>query len=137
MMTITEKVAHLKGFVEGLELEDSKERKVIDAILDILEDMALTVSDLDDEVGLMTDQLDEVDEDLGYLEDFIYDVLDEDECECGHDHNCELYEVECPNCHETVCFSEESILDGEAECPNCGQELEFDLSDDQETDEEE
>lgn len=134
MMTITEKVAHLKGLVEGMELADSKETKVLNEILDILEDIAFTVSDLDDEVGLMTEQLDEVDEDLSDLEDYVYEELD-DECCCGHEH--EMYEVECPGCHELVYFDEESILDGSAQCPMCGQDLEFDLEEDSEDETEE
>ncbi|MCR4594855.1 MAG: hypothetical protein K5761_07345 [Clostridiales bacterium] len=133
MMTITEKVAHLKGLVEGMELADSKETKVLNEILDVLEDIAFTVSDLDDEVGLITEQLDEVDEDLADLEDCVYEDYD-DECGCGCGHDQEMYEVECPNCHELVYFNAESILDGAAECPSCGQELEFDL---EETEEEE
>ena len=68
-MTITEKVAYLKGLVEGLDFDkDDKETKVINAVLDVLDDIALTVSDLDDEMGLVTQQLDEVDEDLAELE---------------------------------------------------------------------
>ena len=131
-MTITEKVAYLKGLVEGMELADSKETRVIKEILDVLEDMAITVSDLDDEVALVTEQIDEVDEDLADLEDVVFGEFD-DECGCGCNHDHEMYEVECPNCNELVYFDEETILDGEAECPNCGQELEFDLSDDDES----
>ena len=58
MMTVTEKVAYLKGLVEGLDFDaDKKETKVINAVLDVLEDLALAVSDLDDEMELVTDCL--------------------------------------------------------------------------------
>ena len=76
------------------------------------------------------DQLDEVDEDLGLLEDDFYgdealdDEDDDDEEEC-------YYEVTCPNCNETICLSEDIICDGQIECPNCGKLLEFDLDDDE------
>lgn len=124
-MTVTEKVAYLKGLVEGLDFdENKKETKVIKAVLDVLEDLALTVSDLDDEMELVTEQLDAVDEDLADLEEEFYDCCDDDDCFCGDDDD--LYEVECPNCGETVFFDEDIILDGEAECPNCGELLEFD-----------
>lgn len=127
-MTITEKVAHLKGLVEGMDFAESKESKVLNEVLDILEDIALTVSDLDDEMGLVTEQLDAVDEDLADLEEVFYDEC-EDCCDCGDDCCCddEMYEVECPECGETVYFDEEIILEGEAECPNCGTVLEFDV----------
>lgn len=123
-MTVTEKVAYLKGLVEGLDFDkDDKETKVINAVLDVLEDLALTVSDLDDEMELVTEQLDAVDEDLSDLEEIFYDEADDCDCGCCDD---EMYEVECPNCGETVFFDEDIILDGEAECPNCGELLEFD-----------
>ena len=127
-MTITEKVAHLKGLVEGMDFAESKESKVLNEVLDILEDIALTVSDLDDEMGLVTEQLDAVDEDLADLEEVFYDEC-EDWCDCDDDCCCddEMYEVECPECGETVYFDEEIILEGEAECPNCGTVLEFDV----------
>ena len=129
MMTVTEKVAYLKGLVEGLEFDaDKKETKVINAVLDILEDLALAVSDLDDEMELVTEQLDAVDEDLADLEEIFYDECDD--CDCDDDCDCcgcddEMYEVECPNCGEMIYFDEEIILDGEAECPACGEAFEF------------
>lgn len=124
-MTITEKVAHLKGLVEGMDFDsDKKETKVLNEILDVLEDLALTVSDLDDEMGLVTEQLDAVDEDLADLEEVFYDECD-DCCDCGCDDD--MYEVQCPNCGETVYFDEDIIMEGVAECPNCGTELEFDV----------
>ena len=132
MMTVTEKVAYLKGLVEGLDLgKDDKEKKVISAVLDVLEDLALAVSDLDDEMELVTEQLDAVDEDLADLEEVFYEELDDcdcdcDDCDCGCDCDDEMYEVECPNCGEMIYFDEEIILDGEAECPACGEVLEFD-----------
>ena len=103
MMTVTEKVAYLKGLVEGLDFDkNDKETKVINAVLDVLEDLALTVSDLDDEMALVTEQLDEVDEDLAELEDIFYDECDDCDCDCDCDDCCDcdedMYEVECPNC---------------------------------------
>ncbi len=122
-MTVTEKVAYLKGLVEGLDFDkDDKETKVINAVLDVLEDLALTVSDLDDEMELVTEQLDAVDEDLADLEEVFYEECD-DCCDCDD----EMYEVECPNCGEMIYFDEEIILDGEAQCPACGEVLEFDV----------
>ena len=64
----------IKGLVEGLELNaDEKEVKVINAIIGLLDDMALTVSDLEESMNDMGNQLDEVDEDLYYLEMCIRD----------------------------------------------------------------
>ena len=131
MMTVTEKVAYLKGLVEGLDFDkNEKETKVINAVLDVLEDLALAVSDLDDEMEFVTEQLDAVDEDLADLEVIFDDECDDCDCDCACDDCCDcdddMYEVECPSCGEVIYFDEEIILDGKADCPACGEVLEFD-----------
>ena len=131
MMTVTEKVAYLKGLVEGLDFDaDKKEAKVINAVLDVLEDLALAVSDLDDEMVVVTEQLDAVDEDLADLEEIFYEECDDcdcdcDDCDCDCDCDEDMYEVECPNCGELIYFDEEIIFEGKADCPACGEVLEF------------
>lgn len=130
-MTNTEKVAYIRGLAEGLDLdENKKEVKVLNAIIDLLDDMALTISDMEDNVNDMADQIDAVDEDLGSLEEDFYeeDDSDDDDDEDGDD--C-YYEVTCPNCHETICLSEEIMEDGQMECPNCGETLEFDFDEEE------
>ncbi|NLG93404.1 MAG: hypothetical protein GX485_07620 [Clostridiales bacterium] len=125
-MTNKEKVSYIRGLAEGLELDESKkEVKVINAIIDLLDDMALSIAEMQESFDDMTDQLDAVDEDLGALEDDFYgDGDDEDD-----DGEC-YYEVTCPNCHETICLSEDIVEDGQMDCPNCGESLEFDLDED-------
>ena len=39
----------------------------------------------------------------------------------------ELYEIECPACHETIYLQESVILGGSVDCPACGEPLEFDI----------
>lgn len=126
-MEITEKVAYLKGLVDGLGIDDStKEGKVIRAIVDLLDDIALSVSDLEDSVDLMGEQLDLLDEDVGELyEDSFGD--EDDDCD-EDDFEGELYEVTCPSCQETLCLDEDMLDEGEIDCPNCGEPLEFDLN---------
>ena len=126
-MTITEKLAYVKGLVEGLELDANKpEVKVLAAIVELLDDVTLTVSDLDAGYDDLADQLDAVDEDLCSLEEDFYE--NGCDCDCDDDDGV-FYEVTCPTCNETVCVSEPIILDGGIECPNCGENLEFDLED--------
>ncbi len=126
MMIVTEKVAYLKGLAKGLDLaQDKAETKMFDAIMEVLEDMALTVSDLEDEVAELGEQIDAVDEDLADVEELVFGDYD-DECDCCDDDD-EMYEVECPACHETIYLDESILEDGAIECPNCGTELEFDF----------
>ena len=123
-MTNTEKVAYIRGLAEGLELDDSKkEVRVLNAIIDLLDDLSMSLADLEDGYSDMADQLDAVDEDLGSLEDDFYGDDEDDE----DDEDTCYYEVTCPNCHETICLSEDIIEDGQMDCPNCGETLEFDI----------
>lgn len=121
-MELTEKVAYLKGLMEGLGIDkETKEGKVFAAVLDILDDMALTVTDLEDGMELMGDQVDMMDDDLVQLQDDYYGDEDDD------DDEGELYEVICPTCKETICIDEGMLDEGEIACPSCGEKLEFDL----------
>ena len=52
-MEITEKVAYLKGLAEGMELDTGKkEGKLLSAIIDVLEDIALELQDIEDTVWM-------------------------------------------------------------------------------------
>lgn len=126
-MDLTEKVAYLKGLIEGLGLTaDTKEGKVIGAIVDILDDMALSISDLEDGVELISEQVEGIDEDLEELIEDIYDDDDDDDYD-DDDFEGELYEVTCPNCGDVICVDEDMLDEGEIDCPGCGETLEFDF----------
>ena len=122
-MEISEKVAYLKGLAEGLALDtESKEGKLIAAIIDVLDDMSGKFEDLEDELCDVEDGLDAVSDDLEYVEDVVFDEYDEED----DDEDC--YATTCPTCEETIYFDESILEDGEVICPNCGEKLEFDLS---------
>lgn len=125
-MTVTEKVAYLKGLAEGLNVaEDTKEGKLLKAIMDVLTDMAADLEDVRDCTAELTEQVDAIDEDLDQLEMDYYEDYDDCDCECGDDG--EYYDVCCPNCNEEFCVDEDTLLEGGIECPNCGEHLEFDI----------
>lgn len=132
-MTITEKVAYLKGLVEGLGVDtETKEGRIIKAVVEVLDDMALTVSDVEDGLSELSEQVDAIDEDLEDIENDFYGDEDYDEDEC--DEGC--YEVTCSNCGKKVYLDDEILADGEMTCPNCGEKLEFDFGgEDEEEDE--
>ena len=130
-MELTEKVAYLKGLLDNSDIDfSSREGKVFGAILDVLQDMALTVSDLEDNVDLLNEQVDVIDEDIAELQE---DFYDDDDCDCGceddddDDYEGELYEVTCPNCSASVVVDEDMLDEGEIICPGCKELLEFDL----------
>ena len=127
-MTLTEKVAYLKGLAEGLALDESKpEIKVIKAMMDILDDLALTVCDLEDGMDLISEQLDAVDEDLDELEGFVYEELDDCDCCCDDCDDDDYIEVECPCCGEEICVDRDILEDGSINCPKCNELLEFEI----------
>ena len=145
-MTISEKSAYLKGLMDGLSLNtEADEGKMIAAIVDLLGDMAKRITDIEETTIAISDELDEIEEDLDAIEDFILDEedfedeefedeWDEDEdIEEGFDFGDEettIYEVECA-CGEIIDFDEEVLEQGSMICPNCGETLEFSTEDDE------
>jgi len=148
-MTISEKSAYLKGLMDGLKLStETDEGKMIAAIVDLLGDLTRKVTDIEDTTIAISDELDEIEEDLDAIEDFIMDEDDEEyededdldwddedeEFEEGFDFGDEdttIYEVECV-CGEVINFDEETLEEGSIICPNCGETLEFSLDDEDE-----
>jgi hypothetical protein len=139
-MDISKKVSYIKGLADGLELDkESKEGKVIAAILDVLDDMADTITE-------MAEEMDAISEDLGDVEDIVYDDEDDDDdCCCCDDDDCcdddccccddDEFEAECPSCGEDVVISDEALDAGYVVCPKCGEKLEFEFEDDDEDEE--
>lgn len=132
-METSESLGYLKGLIDGLDLDaNKKETKVIKAIVDVLENLSTDVDDMTEGLELVGEQIDAVDEDLADLEEYVYD---DDDCDCDCcDDECEEYEVECPNCGETITVDEDTVMQGKFECPNCGEVLEFEVEYDDDCD---
>ena len=129
-MNLTERIAYIRGLAEGLKLDESKDEvKVINAIIDLLEDMAYDVTDMEDIVDDVCNQVDEIDEDLSELEEQVYGEYEEYDDDIDFDDDEMYYEVTCGKCGEEITVDEDVLLEGEIVCPNCGEKLEFDFSD--------
>lgn len=129
-MTVTEKVAYLKGLVEGLGVDEgTKEGRIIKAIVEVLDDVALTVTDLEDGLSEISEQVDAIDEDLEDIEKDFYgdEDLEDDEDYDDDDEDFECYEVTCSKCGNTIQLDDELLSEGEITCPKCGEKLEFDF----------
>lgn len=143
-MTTSEKVAYVKGLAEGLGYDtQSKEGKILNAILDILEDVAHDIEDLEENTRDLGDVVDQISDDLADIEEIVYDEdydddddddYDDDDdddydgcsgCCCG-DEEPVFYEVTCPKCGNTITIDEDVLDLGAIDCPNCGEALEFD-----------
>ena len=158
-MTISEKSAYLKGLMDGLQLNtETSEGKMIAAIVDLLGDVTKRLTDVEETTIAISDELDEIEEDLDAIEDFImdeddddYDYDDEDdedyeydddddddefddeESEEGFefgDEDTTIYEVVCA-CGNIIDFDEETLEKGSIICPACGETLEFTTEDDE------
>ena len=127
-MGVSEKVAYLKGLAEGLGLDaESKEGKLFAAIIDVLDEMAEEILDLEEEMADIEEGLDAVSDDLSEVEETLYELEDELDDEDEDEEDC--FMTTCPACEEEIYFDETVLEDGEVVCPNCGEKLEFDLSD--------
>lgn len=139
-MSISEKTAYLRGLMDGLQIDKNGENgKMFAAIVDVLDEVASRVAMIeehanmvDEELDLMEDAIDMLDEDLTE----VLEVLEVDECGCGHHHGDEdedwgteeFYSYTCPTCGEELEIGEDVVERGKTKCPVCGEDIEFDLS---------
>lgn len=146
-MTLNERAAYIKGLAEGMELDqNSKEGKVIAALIELVSDMADEIAEMDERIDTVHAYCEELDEDLGSVEEILLDddcdccCDDDDDFECDGncdccDEDCELededfFEVECPSCGDVICF-DGSIDPEELTCPACGEKFECLISEEE------
>ena len=127
-MKNTEKVAYIKGMMDGMNFQaDSPEKKLISSIVDALESMAESLEALEADNEYLSDYIEEVDQDLGDVEQEVFgyddDDFDDDEDEDDDEDYHEV--VDCPTCGKKIVLDEESLNEGKTTCPGCGTELEF------------
>ena len=147
-MTVVEKAAYLKGLAEGLGVTpDSKEGKLWAALNDLLSDMAHEIEDLQESNLDLADIIDDMGEDLSYLEELTCDLdTPDDVCDADYDEDYDedadedpdedeeleydgvIYDVTCPACGATSVVDEEALLDGDPVCPSCGKPLDFEVT---------
>ena len=123
-MKISEKVSYLKGLLEGLKLDENESNtKILNVIVDILEDVAQSYEDMEQRVDELELYIDEIDEDLEAVEEYLDGDECDDECDCcGED---DYYTIVCPSCKEEFCIDNEVASAGEVYCPSCGEELDL------------
>ncbi len=127
-MTISEKVAYLKGLAEGLNLdtEKSKEGKLISVMIGILEEIGLSIEDLEENAQALGEEIDVLSDDLADVESVVFDEDETEDEDCDDD----WFQVECPTCEEPLVIDDEALAEGFIQCPNCESKFSLDLSDD-------
>ena len=148
-MTLSEKAAYLKGLMDGIKLDTEKdENRLLKAVVDLLQDMAVSIDDLEDNAIAVSDELDEIEENLDAIDEFLMDEDDDydDEFDDDFDEDFDydlgdedfdfdedpVYEVTCPKCGEVHQFSEKDLMEGSKPCSKCGELLEFEFDEDDE-----
>ena len=144
-MTLAEKAAYLKGLMDGIKLDTEKdENRLLKAVVDLLQDMAVSIDDLEDNAIAVSDELDEIEENLDAIDEFLMDDDDDDDYDDDYDFvdggeddefdfdEDPVYEVTCPKCGEVHQFSEKELLEGSKPCSKCGELLEFEFDEDDE-----
>ncbi len=139
-MDLTKKAAYIKGLFDGLEIDPKdKQAKILKQLIDLVNEMADEVSQLEQCYDDVCDQIDAIDEDLSGVEDLLCDEYDGeyDENNCGDCNYCSAdstdtaYEVICPTCGTEIGLTEDSLNTGGIECPECGEAIEFDYDEDE------
>ena len=155
MSEVSKKVAYLKGMAEGMNLqEDSMQNRLILRMLEALEEISEELEAIEARQDEAEQYIDELDSDLGDVEEFLFGEEDEEEdcgCGCGHHHHhdedewddeeeydeededdgIDFIEYECPHCKTSVYYDQEAFdLEEEHLCPECGKEL-FPTSDEE------
>ncbi len=140
-MTTAEKVAYLKGLMEGMNIDrETNEGKLFSVIADILNDVALDIEDLENDIYDLGEDVDAISDDLSDVEDYLFEDEDEDDDDYDDDDDEDydedeeplFFEVTCPACENTITVDEDVLNLGAIQCPNCGEMLEFDLDEDDE-----
>ena len=129
-MDLNAKAAYIRGLMTGMEFDPaSKNGKVIAAMMDLLEEMAASVTEHDNALDQVYDELETLDQDLDDVVADLYGEEDEDEESDDEEDGEELYEVTCPNCGAVSTVDEETLLDQQSElvCPNCGAAFDIEL----------
>ena len=130
-MTISEKVAHLKGLAEGLDIdtEKSKEGKLISVMIGILEEVGLSIEDLEENTVALGEEIDALSDDLSDVEQLVFEDEDEEDgCGCGCEDG-DFFETDCPSCGETLVIDAGVLEEGVIQCPSCKQKFALDLDD--------
>ena len=128
-MDLNAKAAYIRGLMTGMEFDaDSKNGKVIAAMMDLLEEMAAQVTEHDDALDQVYDELETLDQDV---DDIVSDLYadDDDQDEDDEDDDSTMYEVTCPNCGQISTLDEETLLDQTQElvCPYCNASFDIEL----------
>lgn len=138
-MTTKEYSAYIKGLLDGTNLDtNTPEGKIIAGLVELCSKMAGDIETLTDELDVANQYIEEIDEDLGAVEEIVYEDFDDEDddedcdcCGCGEeDCGCccedddeeEFYCAMCPGCGNKIYF-DDTVDPEDIVCPNCQKPL--------------
>ena len=126
-MKLSEKMSYLKGLAAGLRIDiTTNEGRILSEMMEVLETAVMYIDDLQNQVDELTELCEDLDSDLGDVDEFL---LDEDDEDYDFDEEEDLYETVCPTCENTIVLADSILDEGSMKCPCCGELLEFDFDD--------
>ncbi len=134
MEIVQQKIAHLKGLAEGLDMYGSKDGRLYTEIIDIISDLDDNLQHIDKRITELQDYVDAIDLDLNdiekecYPEDFLdYDLNEEENIYNDLEtEDSNFFQVQCPNCQDIVSVDYNIFNENEVEkiyCPICNEEI--------------
>ena len=125
-MSINEKLAYLKGVVDSTEISSKATDRVVNAIVDLLDELVEEVNDIrdmssdtDNEFDSVYGNLDDIEDRLDDIENMLDDISDKD-FECYEDEDS-IDEDECCDecCDECNVQDNSEACDDTADCDSC------------------
>ena len=130
---LSERVSYLRGVADGLKInEETSEGKLLKLIIDVIDDIAVSVEDAEDTQNEILDAVDEIGDRLDEAEGCIY----KEQKMQTPDEELEYAELECPNCGAEIEL-DRAVIEEDRNvlvCPNCKEEIKIEWLDDCEGD---
>ena len=128
-MEFINKPAYIKGLIEGMNLDSSKEEtKIFKAMVDLLQDLSTELKELKNECSENKELLYELDEDLGEVEKAVFEGCDHDSSECkANGCGCNCDDKGDNNFREgDYCEHDEYVNEKKSDCSDCNEDEEDD-----------
>ncbi len=142
MEKLCEKVSFLKGLATGLNLQpDTPQNQILLQMLDVLDAVVKEIDTVQEKIDSLDEFATMVSDDLGELEDIVYEQDDEDDDdyddeddddedydfdddEDDDDSMINILEYQCPHCQTSVFYDQAGFeIDQAHICSHCGKEL--------------
>lgn len=125
MNSILERVAYLKGLADGLKIDTkSDEGKLLLETIDILEELALAIDNVEYRQDLIIEDMEDMDMDLSDLESYVYE-LDFDGIDSFEDFDFDEFEEKYLDIFEDFEEEDEDDFEEELEESENMEEIEF------------